>query len=1340
MTYSASLIILTYNNLEYTRLCLESIERHSGELSYEVILVDNASQDETPQFLRAYAQERLNVRVLLNRTNLGFARGNNLGAAEAQGEYLVFLNNDIVVTPGWLPGLLRRLEDPTVGMAGPVTNSSANETRIRAGYEDLEEMERFAAEYTRAHAGEAFEIAMLPLQCAALRREVFEQVGPLDERFGAGMFEDDDYALRLREAGYRILCVEDVFVHHWGSASFSKLARADYWDLFRRNLAKFEEKWGRRWIPHRPREELLPEHLRGSLDSVLWLNDVIADREHNLQLVEEQLNAKSAELRWIYESNGWAFLQSLLRLRRRLVPEGSRRERFFRLALGSLRDFRPARLRAAAREARDLLRPEKPQIPALSAPAALGGVEAGLGGQVDRFPWPLVSVILPVYNHADMLEGAAHSVLYGSYPFVELIILDDGSTDEIEPVLRRLARNPRVRIYRQPNQKLPRALTHAHAFASGEFITWSSSDNLLGPTAIERMVRALLEHPEAVLVYADVSLINEAGKPLQDETHRPQNQDPARPEVLRLYQDARALGFEADNYINACFLYRREAAGALGGRYADDLRGLEDYDFWLRLQKAGPFRHLRNTEPLYYYRVHRRTMSHEILSQEAERAAHQRRIENLMAYEAGRREFSRRRWTLSLDESLAPEAAERVRAAAASLALDIQARPPAGAKSLRVTAGAGRAGEKLYARRLAESWQLCWQEGAGERSLELWAGVEIHPQAWKARQHRKNTWEFPQAGERPVLGLHWNLSGLPLDLARAREVIEKNPAVFFVFADLPGAAGLETGRELAAGLENAVYLDPRPFGEAYPLYACFDAFWLPPAAGAFPAHAYRSLLALAYAAGRPLLAPRGFPFLPAPYQFAFDPPDDSLLFVQGLRAGMDPDLLDRWLADWTPGGVLERLLRLADAAGQEFSLPRPDFGIQPPPASAPQPWAPAPAAEPAAAAAPAPLKAALLVDSLDKGGLEELVAQFARRLPECGAETFVLCVHRGGETASALRQAGVQVYIADGDLPLLQKILQREKPQVVNSHWAGLESLQAAAALGLPVVETIHSSYIWLDREAWENEARRSRFFTRALATSENTRRYYLKWNRALDPAWVAVVPNGIDAGRLALEERQAARHALDLAPEDFLFLCLASYDGAKNQLGILSAFAEVAKRRPQARLLCAGGAASPDYLARLRAYQARLPVRERIELQEFRQDIGRLLSAADAFVLNSFSEGWSLAATEALLAGTPLIHSDCGSAWELVGRQGERGIVTPNPVSEPINLTREAISAMIPRERQRNSAALVQAMDRLVAEREAWEARRPEIQAYAREHFRIENTLEAYVKVFRAAASGERP
>jgi GT2 family glycosyltransferase len=75
----------------------------------------------------------------------------------------------------------------------------------------------------------------------------------LDEAFSIGMFEDDDYALRIRQAGYRVVCAEDVFVHHYGSSSFKKLPKDQYVALFDRNKAIFERKWGRPWAPHKYR-------------------------------------------------------------------------------------------------------------------------------------------------------------------------------------------------------------------------------------------------------------------------------------------------------------------------------------------------------------------------------------------------------------------------------------------------------------------------------------------------------------------------------------------------------------------------------------------------------------------------------------------------------------------------------------------------------------------------------------------------------------------------------------------------------------------------------------------------------------------------------------------------------------------------------------------------------------------------------------------------------------------------------------------------------------------------------------------------------------------------------
>ena len=88
---------------------------------------------------------------------------------------------------------------------------------------------------------------MLAMFCVAMRREVYEKVGPLDEQFGIGMFEDDDYAIRMRRAGYRLLCVDDVFIHHKGRASFSLLDSNSYDRAFAENRNRFEAKWNTEW-------------------------------------------------------------------------------------------------------------------------------------------------------------------------------------------------------------------------------------------------------------------------------------------------------------------------------------------------------------------------------------------------------------------------------------------------------------------------------------------------------------------------------------------------------------------------------------------------------------------------------------------------------------------------------------------------------------------------------------------------------------------------------------------------------------------------------------------------------------------------------------------------------------------------------------------------------------------------------------------------------------------------------------------------------------------------------------------------------------------------------------
>ncbi|AOY75534.1 glycosyltransferase [Clostridium formicaceticum] len=252
----ASIIIVTYNNLKYTKECINSILEKTSYPNYEIIIVDNQSKDDTAEYLKELDKNYSHIKVILNDENYGFAKGNNVGIKEAQGDYIILLNNDTVVTRGWLSGLIKHLDrEQQLGLIGPVTNSIGNEAKINVPYTNIKDMDDFAEDYTSKNFNTLYRnIEVLAMFCVAMRRDVFEQVGYLDETFGIGMFEDDDYSYRIKEKGYYVACAEDIFIHHYGSASFSKLQDKTYRELFEKNKKIFEEKWNMNWTPHSYRE------------------------------------------------------------------------------------------------------------------------------------------------------------------------------------------------------------------------------------------------------------------------------------------------------------------------------------------------------------------------------------------------------------------------------------------------------------------------------------------------------------------------------------------------------------------------------------------------------------------------------------------------------------------------------------------------------------------------------------------------------------------------------------------------------------------------------------------------------------------------------------------------------------------------------------------------------------------------------------------------------------------------------------------------------------------------------------------------------------------------------
>jgi GT2 family glycosyltransferase len=252
-----SIVLPAHNQLEYCRQCVYSVQAHT-DYPYRLILVDNGSTDGVGALFDSVP----GAAVVHTGQNLGFAGGMNRGLELAEG-HAVWLNSDTLVPAGWLSRMVQALESAEDwGMIGPRSNCVSGPQQLDGlEFASLEAINAFAETRARGHAGQLTPAQRLVGFCVLVRDTAFQKVGLLDENYAVGNFEDDDYCLRVRQAGYRLAVAEDAFVFHYGSRTFTGLGyTGDRWtDLMRRNQAVFLAKWN-----ERPSERS-PEAVRSQL-------------------------------------------------------------------------------------------------------------------------------------------------------------------------------------------------------------------------------------------------------------------------------------------------------------------------------------------------------------------------------------------------------------------------------------------------------------------------------------------------------------------------------------------------------------------------------------------------------------------------------------------------------------------------------------------------------------------------------------------------------------------------------------------------------------------------------------------------------------------------------------------------------------------------------------------------------------------------------------------------------------------------------------------------------------------------------------------------------------------
>lgn len=228
---------------------------------------------------------------------------------------------------------------------------------------------------------------------------------------------------------------------------------------------------------------------------------------------------------------------------------------------------------------------------------------------------PCVSIVLPVHNQAGTLAESLDGILAQDLRCWELIMVDDGSKDDTARVMASVAADPRVRLLRNKVAVgLPGALTQGFRHATAKYWTWTSGDNVHEPSFLQRMMDHLVEHTNTDLVYSDYFVMDDSGRPLQDETWRSHNREHGKNDwritlpALPGLQATKTFTEMGDNFLGPSFMYTETAGRSLGG-YVTPM-GVEDWDYWLRMILPFTLEHLGDHSAfLYKYRVHQNTLS-----------------------------------------------------------------------------------------------------------------------------------------------------------------------------------------------------------------------------------------------------------------------------------------------------------------------------------------------------------------------------------------------------------------------------------------------------------------------------------------------------------------------------------------------------------------------------------------------------------------------------------------------------------------------------------------------------------------------------------------------------------
>jgi len=388
-----------------------------------------------------------------------------------------------------------------------------------------------------------------------------------------------------------------------------------------------------------------------------------------------------------------------------------------------------------------------------------------------------------------------------------------------------------------------------------------------------------------------------------------------------------------------------------------------------------------------------------------------------------------------------------------------------------------------------------------------------------------------------------------------------------------------------------------------------------------------------------------------------------------------------------------------------------------------------------------PVRLLIEVRAFDRGGLEQVVLDLARHLDRDRFQVLIVSLNRPGHLARAAAAAGLEVMDLSGfrRRQRYRALLRDRKINLANSHFSeyGYPLFQE---LGIPNVTFIHNVYAFLNSRAVRRIQKNDAAVDTYISVSRNATRYAVG-RLGLPPEKIVTIPNG-----LALAEHEArrlrcrpfSRQELGIEPDDYVFLNVASYNLHKGHYLMAEAMEKILHRRSDIRLVCIGNVVFPPHLAELKEDLRRRGLDRHLLLPGHFPNVESFYAMADAFLLPSFVEGWSIAMNEAMFYEKPMILSDTGAAAEVI-QESDIGLIIPNEYGDILELDGDRLDAMAFHQRHfATSDALVDAMLEMADHRELWRQRGRQGREKVIQNYAFADIVRRYESIFlKTAVSG---